>query len=504
MDSVSNTPTSANSDKMIEPKSTSFGKDLLKLISGTTITQIVGIIVAPILTRLYSPDAFGIFAVFLSISSVVSVIACLRYEFAIMLPDTEAEAFQLFLLSTALTGLISIATFILLFLNEGSLLTLLNTPQLGPFLWIIPLSIFANSMWRVLTYWSSRQKLFGRISRANIVSSISTTIVQLGLGISGYNTAIGLISSNTIGNSSATIALTLPAIREDFVRLWNKWRFVDIFQAIRRYYRFPLYDTWSALLNSLSWQLPAFLLAAFFSPAIAGQYALAYRMLGLPMGLIGASLSQVFFQRAAAAKADHAIGDIVESTVVQLIKYSLLPLVILAVTGRDVYVIAFGVEWAEAGIYTQILSIWAFFWFLASPISTIFNVLEIQHKFLIINIAIFLTRVAALVVGGMLGQARVALTLFAISGMFVYGFEIYVALKAANVAFSSITKIIGKTLIPAAGMALLLVYLAFLELPIGIRLGIAGTGMALYFAVTLWQELVVRQFIMKKISWVSS
>ena len=58
----------------------SFAGDVLKLVSGTTFAQLLAILAAPVLTRLYAPDAFGILALFSSITGILGVIACLRYE----------------------------------------------------------------------------------------------------------------------------------------------------------------------------------------------------------------------------------------------------------------------------------------------------------------------------------------------------------------------------------------------------------------------------------------
>ena len=45
-------------------------KNLLCLISSTTIAQIISVIVSPILTRLYSPEIFGEYSLYLSIYSI--------------------------------------------------------------------------------------------------------------------------------------------------------------------------------------------------------------------------------------------------------------------------------------------------------------------------------------------------------------------------------------------------------------------------------------------------
>ena len=75
--------------------SSSFAANVLKLVTGTTFAQVIIVLASPLLTRLYGPEAFGFLALFTSITSIIGVIACMRYEMAIMLPKTDEEAANL-------------------------------------------------------------------------------------------------------------------------------------------------------------------------------------------------------------------------------------------------------------------------------------------------------------------------------------------------------------------------------------------------------------------------
>ena len=67
-------------------KKENFASDVLTLAGGTTFAQILTILSVPILTRLYGPEDFGVWALYISITSIITVIACMRYEYSIMLP----------------------------------------------------------------------------------------------------------------------------------------------------------------------------------------------------------------------------------------------------------------------------------------------------------------------------------------------------------------------------------------------------------------------------------
>ena len=75
--------------------SSEFSKNVITLFTGTTLAQALPIAVAPILTRLYTPEDFGVFAIFFSITTLFSTIVTARYELAIVLPHEPAEAIHL-------------------------------------------------------------------------------------------------------------------------------------------------------------------------------------------------------------------------------------------------------------------------------------------------------------------------------------------------------------------------------------------------------------------------
>ena len=280
----------------------SFVSDVLTLAGGTTFAQILTILVAPVLTRLYGPEDFGVWALYISITSIISVIACLRYELSIMLPESDEEAVNLLGLSffavLAVTGL----TVPFVWYFKAPIVNLLNAPQIGAYLWLVPPFVFVNGIFLALNQWNSRTKLFKRLSFARVFSSVSTAATQITLGIiEKPTTAAGLIGGSLAGQSVATFVLGGQIWRDDRRLITKSLGWKKIYKGAIRHRKLPLIDIWSALMNSISWQLPAFLLSAFFTPAVVGFYSLGFRLLQLPMSFIGGSISQVFYQRASRA-----------------------------------------------------------------------------------------------------------------------------------------------------------------------------------------------------------
>ena len=419
-----------------------FGVDVLTLVTGTTIAQIITVLASPVITRLYGPETFGILALFTSITSVISVVACMRYELAIMLPESDAEAANVFGLSVIFVFIVSLVSFIPLFLFQQPLLQFLNAPQLGPFFWLIPLTIFVSGIFLALNYWNTRTKHFHRLSTARVVSSCASTGAQLGMGFLGYASGGALIGASILGKIVSTLALGIQIMRDHLSFFKQNISWNGMKNALKRYSNFPKYDIWSALLNTISWQIPIFLLSFFFSTTVVGYYSLGMMMIQLPMSLIGSAIAQVFYQRAAEAKREGTLASLVENVFKILIVIGLFPILILTIIGQDFFSVVFGQIWAEAGVYTQILSIWALVLFISSPLSTLYVALEKQEFGLLVNSANFITRLLSLLIGGWLGSVYIALLLFAVSGILVYGFLCLKLLKFSGVKKNNIDKII--------------------------------------------------------------
>jgi O-antigen/teichoic acid export membrane protein len=408
------------SEKLIPQKTVpAFASDVLKLVGGTAFAQALSVIASPIITRLYSPEAFGVVSLFLAITGIISVIACFRYELAIMLPKEDGEAANLLGLSLLIAVIISALLIPLSWVGRSSLLRLLNAPELAPYILLIPLAVFASGVFIALNYWNSRTRLFGRLSVARINASISTTGAQIVAGLAGYPTGGSLIGANILGSAVSTLILGGQIWRDDR-KIFMEYVCLDGMQAgLRRYKKFLLFDTWAALLNSLSAQLPILLLSSFFTSTVIGYYSLGYRVLTLPMGLIGTSLGQVFFQRAAKARFEGNLGELLEKLVPHLVVVSVFPFLILVLFAEELFKIIFGVQWAEAGIYAEILAPWVFIAFVVSPISTLFSVLEKQRISLLENIILVISRAGSLIIGGFLGNVFIALILFSFIGSFI-------------------------------------------------------------------------------------
>lgn len=400
---------------------TSFAGDVLRLVGGTTLAQGISVFVSPVLTRLYLPDAFGIAALFDSITSILTEISCLRYPSAIMLPEADEEAANLLGVSVGSAILLSLLTVPIVWLGQSFIADALKAPALAPYLWLVPPAMFLAGLFGTLRAWNTRTKHFGRLSTTQVIASAVASGAKVGAGLGGLASEGSLIGANVLGLASSTAILGGQIWRDDRRLLRGSIALQGMFQVLKRYRKFPLLSIWSGLLNSVSWQLPVFMLAAFFSPAVVGFYSLGNRVARLPMTLVGISLSQVFYQRAAEARHSGSLDVVVLQVYKRLVVFSLYPMLLLTLIGQELFTVVFGAEWAEAGLYTQILGVYLFFNFVSRPLGQLFSVLERQEADLIVNVLLIVSRFGALWFGGRTGDILLTMTLFSLSGVVVYG-----------------------------------------------------------------------------------
>ena len=179
--------------------SNSFSGNVLKLVTGVTLAQALGILISPIITRLFAPEAYGISAIFLSITSIIGVIVCLRYELAIMLPQTHEEAANVLAVSLCLVFLITILSTLIVIWGSDYIVHLIRAPKLKNYLWLIPVAVFFSGVSTALNYWNTRTKHFGRISIIKIISSITTQSTKLTAGFAGFVSGGVLIITSMLG-----------------------------------------------------------------------------------------------------------------------------------------------------------------------------------------------------------------------------------------------------------------------------------------------------------------
>ena len=476
----------------------SFFTSVLKLVSGTTLAQAITILTAPIISRLFAPEAFGVLNVFTSLVTIITVVICLRYEFAIVLPESDEDAANLVgLCGLIALGISALAALALLILGRP-LVNLLKAPSLYAFLWLIPIGLLIQGFFQALNYWNTRTKHFGRLSIARVSASLTTSALPMLLASIGHATAASLVFSYVAGTFIYACVLGAQVLRESGALFYRVIQRSRMLANLKRYRKFPLVDSWGSFINNLSWQLPSLMLLYFFSETVVGYYSLSNRLILLPMTLIGSSLAQVFYQRTAELRSNpENLSKSVELVFRRLAAIGLFPALVLGIAGPQLFGFVFGANWMEAGRYAQILSPWMFILFISSPLSSLFATLERQELALIVNSIILGTRFAALVIGGLTHNIYLTLTIWSGTGVLVYGGLALWLLKLTQVPWASAFRTILQYCFYASLPALLLVAAMYTLIPSPVWLVILTAVVSLaYYAVVLAKDRNLRDYLL--------
>jgi len=435
-----------------------FVKNVSIVMGGRAFARALPILVSPVLTRLYTPEEFGMVALFMSVLNIGMMLSTGKYERAIMLPKRREHAASIVNLSLVICLTVSLLFVVILaFLNEP-VAKLLGNEKIAFWLYFIPLAVLLRGSFLIFTEWSNRNKKFKNVSKSFIVQSTVSSSSRLGMGFAGMGGS-GLILGNLFGFGSASILLSYFTYKKDKSLFRSSFTKKRMFLLARRYKKFPKFTLPSIIMNRFSLEIPVFLISNIYNSTILGFYSLANRMLLTPMDVLGRSVSEVYYQKASTVlNSPNELKRITYDLYKKLLLLGIIPFSIIGAFGDLIFEFVFGNEWYEAGQYAQVLSIWVLFNFISSPLSRIFSLLEIQEKGLIVNLILLIFRVAPFLIGALIwaDQPLSVIAAFSfISSIFWIGFCFYL-LKTVGVNLFSVFLYTMKILILFLGPLILI------------------------------------------------
>lgn len=369
-----------------------FAKNVSLLIGGTAGGQLLMILMAPLLTRLYDPQDFGLLVAFLAILSIISVVAAGRYELAIVIPKSDKLAADVLVLSLLCVAVSAFLVFIAQFYWAENISLLLNAPGLSDYLWLMPVGVICSGFYQTFQKWGIREKDFATIAKTKIWQAISISSIQVAFYKLG---AFSLIGGQAVGQGVGVYKLAQSAFRSNSL---PRTKMSDILAAGKEYKEFPLLSTWSALLNTASLQLAPILIISFYGASAAGLYALTHRVLAMPAGLIGNAVGSVFLSESPEAQRRGDLAQLTSSINKKLSIIGVIPLFLILALGPLLFSLVFGDDWRDAGVYAQWIAVWLYFQFQWSPISMIAITLQLHRQLLIVQVLSIFFRIGSLTI----------------------------------------------------------------------------------------------------------
>ncbi len=374
-----------------------FSKNTLKLISGTVIAQALSILVSPLLSRLYTPTEFGLFTLVTSIFSMLALISGGRYEVAILLPKKKTDSVNLLALSFA-----SNFFFLILFYFVLAVLDIFwGLNKLGIWYYLLPIFVFLVGMSQSLTSWFNRRKKY----REMVYFRVSQSFFNNGLAVlNGFAkwAMNGLLTAFLLSGiiSFFVLIFQLKEDRKLILKCVSKKRMKEM---AKKYDRFPKFNSFQSLLDAYQINGLIYLISILFGQYFVGIFAIAIRIMFVPMNLIGSSISQVFYQEASdLEKEGKPLVPLMRKTALQSAVLISPVLIIILLFGPQLFGFVFGDVWADSGRMAQYLCPWICLDFIRAPLSQVPLIINRQKEMLTFTIVSNVLILIVFIGGGML------------------------------------------------------------------------------------------------------
>lgn len=277
-----------------------------KLLSANVIAQAIGILVYPVLTRLFSPSEFGVFNHYTSICGILVTVSTLELYNAIVLPKTDSEARNVVYVA-CIPLLIMVAILSMSIPFASSLTAFIRTPDICPIYYLLPLSVLLGGAWNILNYWYIRKKAYGRISGYQISQASFTSAYKMLFGFAGWTT-FGLIISSVMAQiCSLGVSIGL-ACKSRLLPLFDKSDKTESYTLSatwRKYSNFPKFSFPRSIINYFFGQLPVLVLTPLFGTEQIGFWGMALVLAFAPMSMITRSLYQSLYEHTSGCVNEH-------------------------------------------------------------------------------------------------------------------------------------------------------------------------------------------------------
>ncbi|MCE4066096.1 oligosaccharide flippase family protein [Chryseobacterium gleum] len=369
-------------ERLKEISRNKFIRNVSTLALGSIVSQAIVVASSPLLSRIYSVEAFGNLSIFTSFTVFFAVLATGRYELAIGLPDCDKKALKVFKLIICFGFIVSSIYLILIFLLKE----VFHIHDRTGFLnqneaYIAPLYIFFIALYTALGYWKQRKKEYAKITIGNAIQVVSTTVFSLLLGL--LNCGNGMILGLVFGVILSSMYL-FKTENNLFTSIFQQKNIKDI---AKEYFSFPRYMIFSDLSLAASQQFIPILFSLLYNTTVVGFFSMANRILRLPNIVITSSITNVFRNDVIdELRQNGNCRQLYISTFKKLVFISFPIYTAIFILSPTVFEFVFGKQWIEAGYFARILSVLLVVEFVVTPLNSIFYIVGKQKLFMRIQV----------------------------------------------------------------------------------------------------------------------
>ncbi|MBL7728350.1 MAG: oligosaccharide flippase family protein [Dinghuibacter sp.] len=361
------------------------------LVSGTAFAQVISVLAALVLARIYSPGFYSLLTVYMSVSGLAGALASLQFHNVIVITRDEAEvgrAVNTCVFTTCIVSVLSLLL-VLFFINSMG-----NWLAVGPgkyWLLLTPVSVFFTGLNYTLSALASRRQKYKLLSFNRIFAALLVPAVSI---------TLGLILKNEVGLFAGLIvSQVLPALllmrhfrsQNDFS---VRFSIPDIRKFIGQHKYYPLFSLPADFINNLVNQLPVFMLTRYYNgvqSGLVGHYGRSTMLLGMPVYLVSSAVGEVFRQKASAEAGNpQAMRRTLVRTGSLLFLLSIVPFALIFLFGPSLFRFALGSKWGDAGEMASALSLMFALRFTISPLTYVYYIARKQREDFLLHIVMVL------------------------------------------------------------------------------------------------------------------
>lgn len=346
-----------------------FARSVMTLMTGTGLAQLLPIALSPVLTRLYTPEEFGVFALYGSICAILAVLVTGKYELAIVVPRHDGEAINLVAVALVSSMVVSLILLVAVLLWNEPIVRLLGHPEISSWLYLVPVTTLILGWYYALNYWANRRSRYRSMAISRVMQSGGSSAMQLAAGVTRGG-LLGLILGQLLGQLVSTLYLagSLPCDERSLLRRVSLKRMKCV---ALRHIGYPKFMVPGQAMSVGATEMSLLLLTVFFGAGVAGFYSLAQRVMAAPLSLVANAIGDVYRQRAAGQYVSQGeCLDIFLGSFKRLVLFAFLPMLPVLLFGPWLFAFVFGDAWRAAGEIASLLSVLVFFQTLSSPLSS--------------------------------------------------------------------------------------------------------------------------------------
>lgn len=407
-----------------------FARNVAVIAGGTAFAQLINMIFSPVITRLYTPEEYGVLTVYVAVLGILATVGSLKYEWAITIADDEEMSFNVLMLSIFILVFFVVTLTLALLIGGDKLLIILKAEGLADYIYYLPLGMLLIGLYNILRQWAFKERNFRAISKTKLSQTITQNLTKIVFGLLSVG-PIGLILGNIFGQSAGITTLSIPILKKRNMYQQNV-SLKKMSYCAKRYIKFPIYSASSQLFNAAGIQLPTIFMTTLYGGEMVGYYGLTSSIINIPMILIGNSIGDVFYSEAAnVGRKDPKMLKILSMKLFRrLFLIGLVPLFVLIIWGPFLFSFVFGQSWYNSGIYAQIMSFLVFARLIFTPISRIYSVFERQKEAFLLDLGrVLLVLIVFYLSGAMNLNSYITVFLYSISMILIYLLTYIIAQK---------------------------------------------------------------------------